>query len=122
MTRAQTLGSILLAGCSLISIALSIDLAYDDADPVTLLWGVVLGVVPLLLIAWSMRSRSTALLEIAGWACSAILFAIVIHHVLVIETPLGGFGDFVALFGVVYLVGAFLLTLPRARRLPATRI
>ena len=82
--------------------------------PARAIWGVLLGVIPLLIMGWAMRSRSTTLLEISTWACSAILFA------LFVRARPGGEG--LVLIDAVYLAGALLQTWPRARRLRATRI
>jgi hypothetical protein len=55
MTGAQNLGSMLLFGGSITSIAVSLDIAQGEGDPVLLLWGVLLGVVPLLTLGSRFR-------------------------------------------------------------------
>ncbi len=117
MTRAQILGSLLLVAGSITSIALSIMIASPEgeSDPFLLLWGVLLGVVPLLTLGWAMRSRSTMALEIAAWVATAVLLA------LTVRRQPGGTGDFLVLLTAVYLVAAALLTSARILRLRAAR-
>jgi hypothetical protein len=117
LRAARILGSMLLVGGSITSIALSIMIASPEGedDARLLLWGVLLGVIPLVLLGWSIRSRSTTALLIAAWACSAVLVA------LAVRRQPGGNGDLLVLLAAVYLAGAALLTSACIVRLRAAR-
>lgn len=101
---ARVLGAMLVFAGATTAVAWSLAIATGESTPGVLVWGVLLGVLPILAVAWALRSKSTIVIELAGWACVPVLLA------LGIGQP--GAGPVVTLAGV-YVAGGILLTSAR---------